>query len=103
MADFWEVPAGDVAQIDRPLLRHFQQAGLTKSLLAQPEDYARQYIGLRRQGRRIVYVNAMWARRAWIAKHAATEFIKLCDGGNMAWGIEYDYETSSFSRFQINY
>jgi hypothetical protein len=101
MGDFWEVQRAEVARIDRVLLRHLRESGLTKLLMTPPENYARQYLGFRRQGRKLIYINALWTHGA-LSERAATEFQNMCDGGNMAWGIECDIRSNSFAGFRVN-
>jgi len=69
-----------------------------------PSRYYRQYIGFRIGGRKLIYVNALmisdeelpylndWRTKAEI----------VCDGGAMAFGVEYDPATKTFQNFAFN-
>jgi hypothetical protein len=66
-------------------------------------EYVRQYIGLQRNGSRIVYINALHVKRkSSIVEKVNDEFLRLCDGGSEAWGIEYDPQRKAFSEFETN-
>jgi hypothetical protein len=103
---FWEVPATEVARIDAALLRHLRSTGLVKRLPYPLADYVRQYLGLLRNEKRIVYVNAFSVGKESVlgrlAETARAKFLRVCDGGGAAWGIEYDTENKAFAAFETN-
>lgn len=66
-------------------------------------DFYRQYGGLVVNGRQIIYINGFYrgllptAGQNWL-----TRPVLICDGGVMAFGVEYDPATGSFSNFAFN-
>ena len=65
----------------------------------RPPGYRRQYSGFYRDGRQVLYVNAVIDRGPddW-RKHAA----KMCDGGTMAFGAVFDLNRQRFDSFIFN-
>jgi hypothetical protein len=66
-------------------------------------DYYRQYGGLVVGGKQIIYVNGF--NRRLLASDGAnwlTRAVLICDGGIIAFGVEYDPGTGSFSHFAFN-
>ena len=71
----------------------------------QASDYYRQYGGLIIAGQRIIYVNAVH-RYVIEQSHQGdawkTAPVGICDGGELAFGVEYDPETKTLAKFQFN-
>jgi hypothetical protein len=100
---FWKLSAKEVASLDKVLLRHFRTTGVAKRLPYPLAEYARQYLGLQRDGKRVVYINALRIKRkSLIVETVSDEFLRLCDGGGEAWGIEYDTERKAFGELETN-
>lgn len=61
----------------------------------------RQYVGMYRAGRRVIYANGFAAdpapRLPW-----RTEVLVVCDGGPTNFGVVFDPATGEFSDFQGN-
>ncbi len=90
----WQPQPADIAKLE---------AGLTRVLVAaklQPGAYYRQYGGLTVGGRHIIYVNG--ARNAIVHPDWRTNAISICDGGALAFGVEYDPATGAFAHFAFN-
>jgi hypothetical protein len=88
-------PALTVQLIQRELSDKGWQAG----------DYYRQYGGLVIAGQRVIYVNAF--HRQVIEKSQQPDAWKsspigICDGGELAFGVEFDPETKTLAKFQFN-
>jgi hypothetical protein len=66
-----------------------------------PASYQRQYVGIVRDGRRLVYVNA-WPARVDASLDPSREAMRACDGGDMFWGVVWDPELRAFSEFEAN-
>lgn len=103
MTGFWEVPAADVAGVDAALLKHLHDSGLEKGLVLAPTKYERQFLGFRRGNRRFIYVNAFASRFLRAVGDSRKEIPRICDGGSLSWGIEYDVKRASFAHFAPNY
>ena len=70
-------------------------------------DYARQYAGLTVRGRRIIYINGWFAK--WLPDSDRSMFslfgsepVDTCDGGETAFGVEFDVESKGLENFQFN-
>lgn len=90
----WQPAAADIVRLE---------AGLTRLLAAQnvqPAAYYRQYGGLIVGGRRLIYVNG--ARNAVVHGDWRTNAISICDGGALAFGVEYDPASGTFAHFAFN-
>lgn len=100
----WEVPEKEVVLIDKALIRFLRSNGKKIDLPFLITEYVRQYIGLQRNESRVVYINALHVKqkRSSILRKINNEFLRLCDGGGEAWGIEYDPKTKTFGKFETN-
>ena len=90
----WLPTAADILKLEQ---------GLTQTLIAkqvQPGAYYRQYGGLIVGGRHIIYVNGV--RNAVVRSDWRTAPISICDGGALAFGVEYDPATGAFANFAFN-
>jgi hypothetical protein len=90
----WQPQPSDIARLE---------TGLTSLLIGkslQPAAYYRQYGGLVVNGRHVIYVNG--ARNAVVHGDWHTQAISICDGGQLAFGVEYDPATGSFAHFAFN-
>ena len=90
----WQPTAQDIAALE---------PGLTRTLAAaqvQPGAYYRQYGGLIVAGRHIIYVNG--ARNAVVQGDWRNTAISICDGGALAFGVEYDPASGTFSHLEFN-
>ena len=66
-------------------------------------DYYRQYGGLVVGGKQIIYVNGFHRRlMATDGANWLTRAVLICDGGIIAFGVEYDPATGTFSHFTFN-
>jgi hypothetical protein len=103
----WTPAAGDVDALEQRLPDHLRAAlprqrparGGKAPLWERATAYKRQYVGVRRDGRRIVHANFFCD--AW-KKDWRTEPIVVLDGGDCYFQIEYDVDKASFSNLQIN-
>jgi hypothetical protein len=103
ITSYWEVKQIEVGRIDAALKKFAKQGGL-KPRVGMPLDlsfYGRQYLGLTRGGRRIVYINAFPAAPDVRGSKARTQLVDECEGG-LFWGVEYDIESRSFLNFSMN-
>ncbi|HEX4303024.1 MAG TPA: hypothetical protein VHZ78_09535 [Rhizomicrobium sp.] len=90
----WLPTPADIAKLE---------PGLTQTLIVakvQPGAYYRQYGGLIVGGRHIIYVNGV--RNAVVTGNWRTAPISICDGGALAFGVEYDPATGRFEHFAFN-
>src|ERR1700759_4933111 len=90
----WLPAPADIAKLEAGLGRVLTDAKV------QPGAYYRQYGGLVVGGRHIIYVNG--ARNAVILPSWRGVPISICDGGALAFGVEYDPATGAFAHFAFN-
>ena len=103
----WTPAAADVEALEQRLPDHLRAAlarqrparGGKAPLWERAKTYKRQYVGVRRDGRRIVFANFFC--RAW-KEDWRTEPIVVEDGGDCYFQVEYDVDKASFSNLQIN-
>lgn len=101
----WSPSEADVAAIEDELLlrvaRELEQRGESPS----PGGYYRQYAGFVIGGRRIIYVNEVDEQaidRSGSSFDWRTQPVRICDGGPITFGAEYDPATHRFSNFAFN-
>lgn len=104
----WIPKASDIRRLESDL-KHLkgQRANACCSPSAQMDDaqkYFRQYAGVVRNGRRLIYVNGFMQPPAngpdgldW--KHTP---VIACDGGTSFWGVLYDPATRVFTQLAFN-
>jgi hypothetical protein len=90
----WLPLPSDVARLEQGL------GGLLAGKNLQPAAYYRQYGGLVVNGRHIIYVNGV--RNAVVRGDWRGSAISICDGGQLAFGVEWDPATGSFAHFAFN-
>jgi hypothetical protein len=99
----WEVAAEDVASVDAALYGHIRDTGLNKRLTLPVSKYQRQFLGFLRGTGRFIYINAFPARFRSAVANSSREMPRICDGGTINWGIEYDLTKRVFLGFAPNF
>lgn len=85
--------------LERQLLTRWPEDGI------RALDYYRQYGGLVIAGRRIIYVHGVHKHIVELPSDPSTwrqNAMRVCDGGPMAFGTEYNPQTREFSNFVFN-
>jgi hypothetical protein len=122
--DAWQPSSADIDVLEKRLFliaKLVSTSGLVGIHIAHPERYHRQYVGIRINGRNVIYVNAFVtepgaAGDAEVLKQAGSGFeglsglpaawhehlVNPCDGGSMFWGVDYDPKTHQFLDLSIN-
>ncbi len=95
---WWKVSPRDVQNLEAASPR-FWNAQKPKSHLSLT-NYYRQYAGFRRQGRKMIYLNACEASMA--DKDWKTQPMVVCDGGDGFFGVEYDVQLHMFRALSFN-
>jgi hypothetical protein len=90
----WQPLPSDIAKLEPGL------ANLLIAQKVQPGAYYRQYGGLTVGGRHLIYVNGV--RNAVVRADWRSNAISICDGGALAFGVEYDPATGAFAHFAFN-
>lgn len=79
-----------------------------RTKLGQPlEKYYRQYIGIIIRGKKAVYLNAVEAFQEdalfeELHPKWRTEYMRICDGSDTVWGVEYYVEEQRLMNFETN-
>lgn len=102
----WVPSEGEIEAMESALIlqvaQHMEQAGLEPT----PGDYHRQYAGFIIDGRNIIYANGVDedAIRRDVREDFdwRTQAIRICDGGTITFGVEYDPATRQFANFAFN-
>jgi hypothetical protein len=96
---FWRPTPSQVAVVEQrlPALLHVSGHKLDVS-----KSY-RQYLGLIRAGKKLIYVNAFdSSTMADFTKTWRKEALIICDGGDVFWGVEFDPSTGTFQHLAFN-
>jgi hypothetical protein len=103
VSGFWEVAAQDVASVDTALHRYLRDTELDKRLTLPVSKYQRQFLGFLRGNERFIYINAFPSRFRSAVANSSKEMPRICDGGAITWGIEYDVTKRVFLGFAPNF
>ncbi len=96
----WTPSEDNIRQLEDNLPAYLsQQASLFSSSSGQLEDYKRQYIGIERTGRQIIFGNffCSYQRFEW-----QTNLLFVEDGGDCFFQVEYDVANSAFIGIWVN-
>jgi hypothetical protein len=91
----WDVPRALADVIDADLLSH-ETLPAARVTIHYPWTYARQYVGIIVNGKKLVYINAG-------VEGALDRPFVACDGGDIFWGAVYDPTTHAFSQVFANF
>jgi hypothetical protein len=104
----WTPTAQQIEELDNALFPALTVQFVQRELADkgfQASDYYRQYGGLIVGRQRIIYVNGFHRHVVEQSPRAAswkTAAVGICDGGELAFGAEYDPESKSLEKFQFN-
>jgi hypothetical protein len=112
LRDFWRPDPEIIRELEAALAPALQQA-LERASRGRwqppaPDEYYRQYIGIRAGGRRAVYINGFhrgYVDRMLTPEHAdswRTRAVNVCDGGTGFFGAEYDPATRKVGNIEFN-
>lgn len=109
----WTPTDADVDALEDDLLlrvaRELESAGQVPS----PGGYYRQYAGFVLGGKRVIYANGVDESAVGDERDTReavrvpgyswrTHAVRICDGGTITFGVEYDPATRQFSNFEFN-
>lgn len=104
----WTPTAAQISELESELMPALMVQFMQRELAGQgwnPHDYYRQYGGLVIKGQRVIYVNGIHRQvleRPEPSDVWKTRAIGICDGGELAFGVEYDPATKAFANFRFN-
>ena len=98
---YWTPDSNQTGILEENLLKHLsarKEAGLR---VPPDNQYARQYIGFKKDGRDYIYGNFYPLREAFYSESPHRAFV-VCDGGPSFWGVVFDVERQVFDEPQFN-
>lgn len=93
---YWRPNAGMVRELEAGLADAVAQRRDLEPL----DGYARQYAGVVSGGRRLIYGSFVLFRYA--GDDWRNNVVQLCDGGNAAFGVDFDIAAKTFGELRIN-
>ena len=99
----WRPSARDIVALEDRLPAALADAPQTRAMAngAPPTGWFRQYVGIVRDGRRVIYGNFYPERGGLNHDWRRTPMI-VCDGGPDFFGVEYDVEGRRFTHLAFN-
>lgn len=70
--------------------------------VTNPGQFIRQYVGIELNGMQMMYLNAIHRDVANTLDADFSQAVVICDGGESAWGVLYDYYRGEFTDMQFN-
>ncbi len=86
--------------LERPSTNEWERAEIPK-ILQHTREYRVQFVGVVRDGKRLIWCNFFPARDGGF-KNWQREEVRVLDGGFWFWQIEYDPETGKCLNFSSN-
>jgi hypothetical protein len=107
---YWLPDDSAIARLEtdlRELLTNVLPRVRSPEPVPNPAVYFRQYAGILREGKRLIYVNAFAPPNAVGPSPLGADFWKaeaflMCDGGPSYFGVEYDPREGRFARIEFN-
>ena len=99
----WSPATDDILKLEEELAEYLEQN--STYFYHQPpvwerlDEYHRQYMGIERNGRRIIYGNFFCDNFGW---DWLTKFVFAIDGGECYFQVEYDVEDCEFIKLRVN-
>jgi hypothetical protein len=100
LSGIWKPRPSDVAACERSAQDYFNPS--TKLLPHKFKAYHRQYIGIKRGKRRLLYLNAFYSHHA-PGPIFKVELANAYDGGDNFWGLVCDPRSGLISEFEKNH
>ena len=102
-APYWTPSAEQVQDLERALPGFLERAWPEgQPPIENLEAYLRQYFGISRDGRRIIFLNAACASYASTNPKWRDSFIFVFDGGSCFFQLEYEPSTKQFRNLSVN-
>jgi hypothetical protein len=102
-ADEWIPTQDEVMALEKALPIYFGKLRLKNSQLpAEGHRYARQYIGITRNGVKLIYGRFYPASDDLAAKAKSGQCWEVSDGGNLYWSVVFKPTTRLFISFTVN-
>ncbi|MDX2022947.1 MAG: hypothetical protein SF187_22120 [Deltaproteobacteria bacterium] len=95
---YFQVSWEQAAKVDQLVLMELRRKVYKGKIKGRPELYARQFLGIHRGDRSVIYVNAVFPPPAGSVDTLAVD----CTGAAKYWGIEYDLSFERFANFSVS-
>lgn len=95
---YFQVTWEQAAKVDQMALMELRRKPYKGKIKGRPELYARQFLGIHRGDRSVIYVNAVFPPPTGSVDTLAAD----CAGGFRYWGIEYDLSFERFANFSVS-
>lgn len=112
---FWSPTPAQIEELEKRLPVYLRKQRRSEQADQLSSRYLRQYVGITREGRKLIYLNAfpkevvdMYCRvgaksdSGDCRNHWRVQGIFVCDGGDDFWGVEYDPASKEFSGLAFN-
>ena len=99
LSDFWKPRQSDVKVCEQAAGSYLRPS--TKRLSRGFKAYHRQYVGIEREGRRVLYLNAFYSNHS-VRGALVESLVNAYDGGDSFWGLVCDPRSHSISEFEKN-
>jgi hypothetical protein len=99
VSDYWSPSPSQVIAIEKLLPELIRKSGHKLNLSGS----YRQYLGVTRQGKKVIYLNS-FPRAVAESAHLdwRTKALVICDGGAAFWGVEFDPDDNTFHNLEFN-
>jgi hypothetical protein len=97
---FWEPTEKEIDDLETRLLPYLTVLAKAGTALPPAELYDRQFVGIVRKGRKLIYVN--FFPPGFRENDPGHQVIDICDGGPRHWGIVFDPKRAVFSELSFS-
>jgi hypothetical protein len=99
----WMPRMADIVALERSLPKalHAQSPDKNQNWLSAPAGWRRQYVGMIRGGKRLIYGN-FFPKRTDEGNGWRSVPMIICDGGPVFFGVEFDVQTQRFTHLAFN-
>jgi hypothetical protein len=99
----WTPSSGDVARFEAALPKALaQRASSSAFFKAAPKGWLRQYVGMIRKGRRVIYGNFFPTGSDGEFNYWRRDAVAVCDGGAAFFGAEFDVDRNTITDIEFN-
>jgi hypothetical protein len=100
VTSFWTPSVAQILDLEQRLPEFLQKREPQIKL----PSYFRQYVGVVSHGRKLIYLNAFIKGALDVNPHKdwKTTAIRVCDGSNGFWGVEFNPADNTFHKLETN-
>ena len=101
-AAHWQPSSRQVRQLEADLIEFMSQQSRSKMLTAPLANYGMQFVGVSRNNRPHIYVNAFCHDLGMSSQKLQEHLVMVLDGGGCFFNVLYDPEARAFSDLAFN-